>query len=60
MAACDMTLEGETGGRPTCLCDKSRPWVRDPLFPLENPDEDSSVHQQVCYAASFRYQGGKM
>ena len=31
MAACDMTLEGGTGERPTCLGDKSRPRARDPF-----------------------------
>jgi len=60
MAACDMTLEGGTGGRPSCLGDKPRPRVRDPLFPLKDPDEDGPVYRQACCAASFRCQGGKM
>ena len=53
MATCDMTLEGGTSGRPTCLGDKSRPRAHDPLFPLEDPDENRLVHRQACCAASF-------
>jgi len=60
MAACDMTLEGGTSGRPTCLGDKSQTRARDPLFFLEDPNEGRLVHRQACYAASFRCQGGKM
>jgi len=51
--------KGGTGGRPTCLCDKSRPRARDP-FPLKDPDEDRPVHWQACCAVSFRCQGGKI
>ena len=34
MAACEMTLEDGTEGRPTCLGDKSQLRARDP-FPLK-------------------------
>jgi len=34
MTACDITLEGGTSGRPTCLGDKSRPRAHDP-FPYK-------------------------
>jgi len=40
-------LDGGIEGRPTCLCDKSQPRARDPLFSLEDPEEDSSVHFQA-------------
>jgi len=42
-----MMLEGGIGGRPTFLCDKSQPRVRDPLFPLEDLDEDGLIHLQA-------------
>ena len=42
-----MTLDGGIGGRPTCLYDKARPRARDPLFPLEDPDEDRLIYLQA-------------
>jgi len=48
-----MTLDAGIGGRPTRLCDKSRPRVCDPLFPLEDPDEDRLIRLQASHCCSI-------
>ena len=40
-------LNAGIGGRPTRLCDKSQPRVCDPLFPLEDPDDDRLIRLQA-------------
>jgi len=60
MVACDtviMTLEGGlVEGQLVCVTSPA-PRVR---IPLEDRNEDRSIHIQACCAASFRCKRGKM